>query len=100
DPARTGRPRPRAAGRRADFPGLRGTISAGCLTLPRMPESVPADLLAQGSFDSVAATTDGPPLAFASRAAQGANASHCWDQSAGRPLGGPNPAIPADGPAW
>lgn len=65
-----------------------------------MPESVPADLLAQGSFDSVAATTDGPPLAFASRAAQGANAGHGWDLAAGRPLGAPIPDFPADGTAW
>ncbi|MFS2294345.1 MAG: hypothetical protein FWJ90_16900, partial [Actinomadura sp.] len=62
-----------------------------------MPESVPADLLAQGSFDSVAATTDEPPLAFASRAAQGANAGHGWDLATGRPLGAPIPDFPADG---
>src|SRR5690606_41278640 len=70
------------------------------VSLRPMPESEPAGLVAQGSFVSVAATPDGPPLAYASRAAQGANAGHGWDLAAGRPLGAPIPDFPADGTAW
>lgn len=43
-----------------------------------MPESVLAGLLAPGSFDGVAVTAEGPPLAFTSRADQGANVGQAW----------------------
>ncbi|WP_433463722.1 hypothetical protein [Spirillospora sp. CA-128828] len=65
-----------------------------------MPESGLAELLAQGSFDGVAATAEGPPLAFASQAGQGANTGRAWDPAAGSPLGPPLPDFPADRAAW
>ncbi|NKZ08152.1 hypothetical protein [Actinomadura latina] len=65
-----------------------------------MPESVPAEPLAQGSFDSVAATAEGAPLAFTSQAARGANAGQLWDLTAGAALGPPIPDFPTDRADW
>ena len=65
-----------------------------------MPESVLAIPLADGSFDSVATTAEGPPLAFASRAVQDGYAGQLWDLSAGAALGSPIPDFPADRAEW
>lgn len=65
-----------------------------------MPESVLASPLADGSFDGVAAASGGTPLAFASQAAQGANAGLAWDLAARAVLGPPIPDFPADRAAW
>ncbi|MFG2091432.1 MULTISPECIES: WD40 repeat domain-containing protein [unclassified Spirillospora] len=65
-----------------------------------MPESVLADLLAHGAFDSVAATAEGPPLAFASQAGFGANAGQAWDPATGLALGPPVPDFPAERAEW
>jgi hypothetical protein len=59
-----------------------------------------AEPLAQGSFDSVAATAEGAPLAFTSQAARGANTGQLWDLTAGAALGAPLPDFPADRADW
>ncbi|MGI5326572.1 hypothetical protein [Actinomadura nitritigenes] len=61
-----------------------------------MPESV----LAQGAFDGVAATAAGPPLAFASRAGQGANIGQAWDLRTRSALGPPIPDFPDHRAEW
>ncbi|TDC97297.1 hypothetical protein [Actinomadura sp. 7K507] len=65
-----------------------------------MPESVPAGLLAQGSFDGVAATAEGPPLAFTSRAAPGIDVGQAWDLTAGLAVGPPFAGFPAERAEW
>ncbi|NVI91527.1 hypothetical protein, partial [Actinomadura sp. BRA 177] len=65
-----------------------------------MPESVLVEPLAQGSFDSVAVTAEGAPLAFTSQAARGANTGQLWDLAAGAALGAPIPDFPADRADW
>ncbi|MFI0479174.1 hypothetical protein [Actinomadura sp. 9N215] len=65
-----------------------------------MPESVQAAPLADGSFDGVAATAAGPPLAFTSRTAHDANTGQAWDLTTGAALGPPVPGFPADRAAW
>ncbi|MEU9018404.1 hypothetical protein [Actinomadura sp. NPDC048394] len=61
-----------------------------------MPESV----LAQGAFDGVAATAAGPPLAFTSRAGQGAGVGQAWDLRARTALGPPIPDFPDHRTEW
>lgn len=65
-----------------------------------MPESMSAAPLADGSFDGVAATAEGPPLAFTSRAAPGVHAGQLWDLTAGAALGPPIPDFPAERADW
>ncbi|MFA1551044.1 hypothetical protein [Actinomadura chokoriensis] len=65
-----------------------------------MPESVLAESLAQGSFDGVAVTAAGAPLAFTSQAARGANAGQLWDLTAGAALGAPIAGFPTDRAEW
>lgn len=65
-----------------------------------MPECVPADLLARGSFDGVAATAEGAPLVFSSQAAQGVNAGRAWDLASAAALGPPIAGFPADQADW
>ncbi|MFB4306518.1 hypothetical protein [Actinomadura sp. GTD37] len=65
-----------------------------------MPESVLAEPLAQGTFDGAAVTAEGPPLAFTSQAARGANAGQLWDLAAGAALGAPIPGFPTDRAEW
>ncbi|TMR03135.1 hypothetical protein ETD83_11145 [Actinomadura soli] len=65
-----------------------------------MAESVPAVPLADGSFDGVAATAEGPPLVFTSRTAYGANTGQAWDLTTGTPLRPPIPDFPADRNEW
>ncbi|MCP9970545.1 hypothetical protein LUX57_39650 [Actinomadura madurae] len=61
-----------------------------------MPERV----LAEGSFDGVAAAAEGPPLAYASRSGQGVNTGQAWDLAAGSALGPPIPDFPVDRAEW
>ncbi|WP_173096056.1 hypothetical protein [Actinomadura verrucosospora] len=61
-----------------------------------MPESV----LAQGAFDGVAATAAGPPLAFTSRAGQGAGVGQAWDLRTRSALGPPIPDFPDHRADW
>ena len=65
-----------------------------------MPDTVLAEPLAEGSFDSVAVTAEGAPLAFTSQTARGANAGQLWDLAAGAALGAPIPDFPADRADW
>ncbi|TDD83397.1 hypothetical protein [Actinomadura rubrisoli] len=65
-----------------------------------MPESVPAFPLAPGTYDSVAATTAGPPLVLASRAGEGACLGQAWDLAARAALGPPIPDFPYEGTEW
>ncbi|WUI01152.1 hypothetical protein OHR68_04835 [Spirillospora sp. NBC_00431] len=75
-----------------------------------MPESVRAALLADGSYDGVATTAEGPPLVFASRTAHGANTGQAWELTAGEltaggltagaALGPPVPDFPAGRAEW
>ncbi|MEU5993172.1 hypothetical protein ABZ806_29740 [Spirillospora sp. NPDC047418] len=65
-----------------------------------MPQRVPAEPLAQGSFDGVAVTAEGAPLAFTSQAARGANTGQLWDLTAGAALGAPIPDFPTDRADW
>jgi hypothetical protein len=65
-----------------------------------MPESAQASLLADGSFDGVAATAAGPPLAFASRTAHGANTGQAWDLAIRAAVGPPISDFPADRAEW
>lgn len=65
-----------------------------------MPERVLAEPLAQGSFDGVAVTADGAPLAFTSRSARGANTGQLWDVTSGAALGAPIPDFPTDRADW
>ncbi|MGH3243341.1 MAG: hypothetical protein ACRDNL_23380 [Spirillospora sp.] len=65
-----------------------------------MPESVRATPLADGPFDGVAATADGPPLAFTSRTAHGANTGQGWDVASGAAVGSPVPDFPAERAEW
>ncbi|WP_131742697.1 hypothetical protein [Actinomadura roseirufa] len=62
-----------------------------------MPESVRADLLAAGTFESVAAAAEGAPLVFAARAGEGANLGQAWDAAAGAAFG---PALPGFCEDW
>ncbi|TDD35077.1 hypothetical protein E1287_14990 [Actinomadura sp. KC06] len=65
-----------------------------------MPESVQAAPLADGSFDGVAATAQGPPLVFTSRTDHGANTGQAWDLAARAVLGPPIPDFPAERAEW
>ncbi|HEY8479663.1 MAG TPA: hypothetical protein VIL71_07525 [Spirillospora sp.] len=65
-----------------------------------MPESVLAEEQARGSFDGVAVTSEGAPLAFVSQAAPGANTGRAWDVTAGVAIGPPIPDFPADHAGW
>ncbi|RFS81802.1 hypothetical protein D0T12_29185 [Actinomadura spongiicola] len=65
-----------------------------------MPESVQASPLAEGAFDGVAATSEGPPLAFASRTSHGANTGQLWDLTSGAVHGPPIPGFPAGRAEW
>ncbi|GAA1898001.1 hypothetical protein [Actinomadura bangladeshensis] len=65
-----------------------------------MPDRVRAEPLAQGSFDGVAVTAEGAPLAFTSQAARGANTGQLWDLAAGAALGAPIPDFPTDRADW
>ena len=65
-----------------------------------MPESVSAGLLAQGSFDGVAATADGPPLAFTTQAVTGVDVGRTWDLTAGALIGPPIAGLPAERAEW
>ncbi|CNF61508.1 Uncharacterised protein [Mycobacterium tuberculosis] len=65
-----------------------------------MPERVQAEPLAQGSFDGVAVTAEGAPLAFTSQSARGANTGQLWDLTAGAALGPPIPDFPTDRADW
>ncbi|GAA4231637.1 hypothetical protein GCM10022254_29330 [Actinomadura meridiana] len=65
-----------------------------------MPESVQASPLADGSFDGVAATAEGPPLAFASRTSHGVNTGQAWDLTTRTVLGPPIPDFPAERAEW
>ncbi|MFB4298899.1 hypothetical protein [Actinomadura sp. NTSP31] len=57
-------------------------------------------VLARGAFDGVAATAAGPPLAFTTRAGQGANIGQAWDLRTRSPLGPPIPDFPDHRAEW